>query len=297
MSGQNNTSNSSAPNQMPPEQDSDERYATARSSTNRSPADYMKAMNAVLDIVEIAASFVPGGGRLAQLTKKALRYTPLARQIVKRVPDVAPAAAKIANAAREKAPAVLESGAQKASQAVKGASYAAGRVSGRAMVAAQSAVSAVGSILPAKALAEARKSASPHVDKARAEARQNVLAKASINLSAQQFLANWGSLSSDTSEGGFLDFGGCYVIATYAKPIKRENFAAFRDVFVAETANLGQAVRSDLTGSGSADIYADLKYGKTVHVFIYPCAAEQRSELARSLIVALDADTSYNQQK
>lgn len=42
----------------------------------RSAEDYVNAANAVIDIAEIAVSFIPGGSAAATVATKALKYAP-----------------------------------------------------------------------------------------------------------------------------------------------------------------------------------------------------------------------------
>ncbi len=73
-------------------------------TSRRTAEDYVNAVNAVIDIAEIAVSFIPGGGAAAKVATKAIRYAPAARKLVSKIPDVAPIAGQVAGKLQQKAP-------------------------------------------------------------------------------------------------------------------------------------------------------------------------------------------------
>ena len=91
-----------------------------------------------------------------------------------------------------------------------------------------------------------------------------------------------------------MAFGGCYVVAVYARAVKKGDFSSFRDLYVGKSDDVGASIYGDLTGEGNADVYADVKYKQHVYILVYPCAPDKLDELQASLIAALDADRSYN---
>ena len=99
---------------------------------------------------------------------------------------------------------------------------------------------------------------------------------------------------STAPAAGYLAYPGCYVVLTFGKGVKQDDYGKFRDVYVGASANMGAAIRADFVGLGDPDVYADVKYEQDVRVLVFPCAEENLERLRQSLIVALDADASYN---
>lgn len=250
----------------------------AQERQNRSADDYINAANAVIDIAEIAVSFIPGGSTAATIATKAVKYAPVARKVLSKAPDVMPAAKQAAEALHEKAPEAMSTGVEKALGTVKGAASVVGEKGSK-----------VSSSIRSKVDAHAE-------EKARKEARRTILDGAGIRMPSEQFLDNWKSrekIPGQTSEG-YLSYSGCYVIATYSSPVRKDDYSAFRELYVGKSDNIGASIYSDLTGGGNVDIYADVKYKQHVYVLLYPCAPEKAGQLESSLIIALDADESYN---
>lgn len=115
-------------------------------------------------------------------------------------------------------------------------------------------------------------------------------------MSSEQFLDNWKSREKIPGQApeGYLSYSGCYVIATYSSPVRKDDYSAFRELYVGKSDNIGASIYSDLTGGGNVDIYADAKYKQHVYVLLYPCAPEKAGQLESFLIIALDANESYN---
>lgn len=42
-----------------------------------------------------------------------------------------------------------------------------------------------------------------------------------------------------------MGFSGCYVIATYAHPVKKGDFSKFRDLYVGKSENVGDSIFKD----------------------------------------------------
>lgn len=254
----------------------DERKTPTKST--RSAEEYINAANAVIDIAEIAVSFIPGGSAAATVATKALKYAPIARKVIGKAPDVAPVAKQAADALRDKAPEAVNASAGKVFEAVKGATNAIGEKGSR-----------VGNAIKSKVDARAE-------EKARREARRAILDGAGIRMPAEQFLENWRAQESLPGQApdSYLAYCGCYVVSTYSSPVKNGDYGVFRELYVGKSSNIGASVFADLTGRGNADVYADVKYKQHVYVLLYPCAPEKIDQLEASLIVALDADESYN---
>lgn len=243
----------------------------------RSAEDYVNAANAVIDIAEIAVSFIPGGSAAATVAAKALKYAPKARLIINHLPDVAPVAGQVASKIQEKAPDALSGQAEKIFGAARGAAAAVGEKG-------QAAGDAIKKSFDVRAQ-----------EKARREARRALLDGAGIRMSVSQFLENWDTQEKiNQAEGGYLAYCGCYAIATYPGAVKKDDYGSFRDIYIGSSENMGASIRADIVGLGNVDVYADVKYKQHVYVLLYPCEADKLDVLKASLITALDADISYN---
>lgn len=243
----------------------------AESVNDRSAQSYVDAMNAVIDIAEFAISFIPGGTAASKVARYAPKAIKVARGAAAAVPAVAPVAAPVAQKVAEHMPGVVDG-------AIKGAADAVGSAAG-------AAGEAIGGFFDARAQ-----------ERARREARKTILDGAGIRMSVETFLENWetcGKLEAGASSD-YLNYCGCYVIATYSSTVRKGDFSTFRDLYVGRSENIGSAVKADVSGSGNPDVYADVKYKQHVYVMLYPCKEGQLDKLEASLIAALDADCSYN---
>lgn len=248
--------------------------------SKRSAEDYVSAANAVIDIAEIAVSFIPGGNAAATVATKALKYAPKARLIINHLPDVAPVAGQVASKIQEKAPDALGGQAEKIFGAARGAAAAVGEKG-------QAAGDAIKKSFDARAQ-----------EKARREARRALLDGAGIRMSVAQFLENWDTQKKlDQANGGYLAYCGCYAIATYPGAVKKDDYGSFRDIYIGSSENMGASIRADIIGLGNVDVYADVKYKQHVYVLLYPCEPDKLDVLKTSLITALDADVSHNASK
>ena len=246
--------------------------------SSKSAQDYANAVNAVLNVVELAVSFVPAGGAVTTAAKKAVRYAPLARKAVEQLPNVAPVAKRAANAIGEKAPVMVSAGVGKVTDTAKGLASFLGKKGHE-----------VGESIRGIADAHAQK-------KAREEARQALLDGAGIRMSVEQFMENRETQMklAGAAGDGHLAYAGCYAIATYSSAVKKDGFGLYRDIYIGKSENMGESIFADLTGMGNVDVYADVKYKQHVYVMLYPCAPDKLDTLEASLIAALDADDSYN---
>lgn len=251
------------------------------STAHRSAEDYVNAANAVIEIAEIAVGLIPGGGAAAVVAQKAIRYAPVAKKLVARIPDVAPIAGQVAVKLQDKAPDAVGEQAGKMLGAVKGVAAAAGEKG-------HAASDAVKRSFDARAQ-----------EKARREARRALLDGAGIRMSVEQFMDNratQGKLSAQAVDE-YLAYCGCYAIATYSSSVKKDDYSSFRDIFIGKSNNMGKSIYADIIGEGNIDVYADVKYKQHVYVLLYPCAPDKLDALESSLVTALDADSSYNAPK
>ena len=163
--------------------------SSSETPLKRSAEDYVNAANAVIDIAEIAVSFIPGGSAAATVATKALKYAPKARLIINHLPDVAPVAGQVASKIQEKAPDALGGHAVKLFGAAKDAAAAVGEKG-------QAAGDAIKKSFDVRAQ-----------EKARREARRALLDGAGIRMSVSQFLENWDTQEKlDQANGGYLAY-------------------------------------------------------------------------------------------
>lgn len=257
-------------------------FTTAQSnySTAREANDYRDAAQAVIDIVEAVANMA-NKGKFAAVFEKATKFTPLARQMVNMIPNVAPVANRVAAVVRDKAPDAVNEAGDSVVRAAKGAGD---------MV-----------VQRGKAVGDAVRGAIDEraQQKARTEARRALLDGAGNKLSVEDFMKTWrmqSGLSVQDGEGIFAYYG-CYAIVTYPSAVKKGNYHKFKGIYVGKSDDMFKSIHDDIIGKGNVDVYADVKYGQHVYVFLYPCAADKLESLEASLITALDADSSYNAEK
>ena len=257
---------------------------TTPSSTveERSAKEYADAMNAVLDIAELAVEFIPGAGAASKVAKVAPKALHLARKAADAMPKVAPVVGPFVKKAAGHAPEAASQGIDAAANAVgglvKGVSDAAGG-------AVRAAGAVVRDAFDAKAQEEARRAA-----------RKAILDGAGVRMPLSTFLENWKLNASAVSgsEIDYLNYCGCYVLAVYGAAVKNDDFSMYRNIYVGESTDLGKRIYAEACGKGNVDIYADVKYRQHVYLMLYPCTEDRLEELKESLITALDADKSYN---
>lgn len=256
---------------------------------SRSAKDYEKALDTVLKIAEGVLLVAPvpqakAAGVAIGVAKKAAGF---ARdhhdEIVKVAPLAAPAASRVAEAARgamEKAPAGVSRGVGRVFGAAKSAAGAVGD-------AASQVTGTVGDRVRTASDKRAQ-------EKARLEARRTLLDGAGTRMPVERFLENWELQKTVSGAEGYLDFAGCYAIATYGRAVKKDDYSEYRDIYVSKSNRMGSSIFDDLSGRGNPDVYADVKYKQDVYVLLFPCEESRLDQLEHSLVVALDADASYN---
>lgn len=274
---------------------------------------------------KVAAAAIPAMQKAIPKVKDAVEKNPeLVNKVVgvakdagshaaKVARDAGTGAAKVAPGAFEKAGHAFGGGFGKARETLKGAA-------GKAVGVAGIAAGAAGSVAHGAAAKVKDAAAARDEEKARREARRVVLEGAGVRLTPKKFFENWNqhvfvaqsgasvaSVSTDASglqpqpqeheaasSAGYLAYPGCYVVLTFGKGVKQDDYGKFRDVYVGASSNMGVAIRANFIGLGDPDVYADVKYQQDVRVLVFPCAEENLDQLRQSLIVALDADASYN---
>lgn len=241
----------------------------APADQTRTAKDYAEAVEAIADLAAVAVEFVPGLGKVKAVGKAA---------------KILPKAAKALKVAAPALDNAMVAGAiDKAKEGAPGAAKAA---LGKAVEAKDAALKPM---MDKKAEAE--------VAKARKEARRSVVESAEA-MTVSDFEKRFATYKS-LSEGdglGYLGQPGCYVFLLLGKGLRRD-LADYREVYVgSSSSDMGRAISDELKGLGNVDVYADAKYGQNLYVLPYPCAADRVADLEDSLIVALDANVSYNRQ-
>ncbi len=113
-------------------------------------------------------------------------------------------------------------------------------------------------------------------------------------LSSEQFEKNW--IISEKSQKGYKYevFSGCYVIFVFEHPVTNGNYRRFDDIYIGQSVNVTRRVHGHFTGKGNGDVYADIKYGRSVYVELVPCDREDMNETEKALIEVFHATESYN---
>ena len=261
---------------------SEEDNIVKSSVENRSANDYATALSIVAAIAGIAADvFFPEGKVFKKGANVAATLTtalPRVKEVSETLRDNADVLSPAFDAVREKTPKAANSLAKPAKEAVE-----------KIATAATDAASKV-----TTPLAEGIESMK--ADKARKEARGRIIHHAFGTLSTEKFLADLeahDAISGGKGEG-YLGNSGCFIFLTLGKGHKKE-LADYKDVYVESAANMGKAIKDQLDGRGNIDVYADVKYDQNVNILIYPCEESGMEQMKEALIVALDADQSYNQ--
>lgn len=237
-------------------------------------AEYADALEACADIFDAVVDAVPGFTqfKVIGLVNDAIPFVRRAAKAMRRaawaMPDLAP---------------VVDPLVQQAPGAVQAMGDAVTKAGDAMADAASSAVHAVAD--PMKAGLAARQAA-----KDRAAARKTIIQAASMSIPQAKFAEQRTAHLALVSGGRFP---GCYAIVRTGKGFARD-LSDFQDVYVGASGDMWAAVAGELAGDGNPDVYADAKYEAGVQILLYPCQEEQLEELKRNLIVALDADVSYN---
>lgn len=236
----------------------------------RSAQDYAAAVQAVADLAAIVIQVVPGLDEF-KLASKIAAALPRVAKVVKEVapvldnPVVVDAVEKAKEGVPDAAKAVLDKTVEVKDAALK-------------------------PIVDKKAEADAAK--------ARKEARRSIVESAE-SMTVADFEKRFATYKSlDEGDGlGYLGHPGCYVFLLLGKGLKKD-LAEYREVYVGSSeADMGRSISDELKGLGNVDVYADFKYGQSLCILPYPCAADKVEALRDSLIVALDANVSYNSRE
>lgn len=234
---------------------------------SRSAQDYAAAVQVVADLAAIVIQVVPG----LEEYKLASKVAAVLPRVAKALKDVAPVLDN---------PVIVDA-VEKAKEGVPDAAKA---VLDKTVEVKDAALKPM---MDKKAEAEAAK--------ARKEARRSIVESAEA-MTLADFKKRFSTYKSlDEGDGlGYLGQPGCYVFLLLGKGLKKD-LADYREVYVGSSdRDMGRAVSDEIKGFGNVDVYADAKYGQNLYVLPYPCAADKVEALRESLIVALDANVSYN---
>ena len=171
-------------------------------------------------------------------------------------------------------------------------------MAGAVALAGEKVGSGIGSALSAVAGAAAanpvvKRIAGMNAAKARRQAREEVIGAVDA-LSVKEFREKRAAYAGIENASQFWGLPGCYVVLLLPKMPGAEP-VDYKQVYVGAAVDMGEAIEADLRGKGNPDVYADVKYDQNVRLLAFPCAAQDIEMLQESLIVALDADISYNQ--
>lgn len=231
---------------------------------------YSNAIDIIAEVVDVAIDFVPGGNA--------------AKRVAKLAPHAVRAAKKVAPILDEHSDQINDAiGAAK--QAVPDVAKKGGDAIAEAFGKAFDAVSS-----PIKEAVDASKD-----KKAQKEAHKKIVDHAFGTLSVKNFMKNYEEHAKLSGESGneYMDQPGCYIFLVLGKKPGTQLYD-YRAVYVGASTGLGKSVRDEIEGRGNVDVYADVKYDQNVHVLFYPCAEDELERMKDSLIIALDADESYN---
>lgn len=240
--------------------------------------EYEAAVNAVADVLEDAIKYIPSAGKAGSVRKMAQKAVPSLRKAASAIAAFAPAIDAAVEQAPEAARAVGDA-ATKAGEAVATAA------TGAAHAVADPVTAALADMQAERARKEAQK-----------QARKSIIEHAGVSLPLAKFQENYDTHAQLLAGGatGGATFPGCYVVLRIGKGLVLD-MTDYKDVYVgAANDDMWEAVSRELAGDGNPDVYADAKYDAGVEILMYPCPPDQVVRLHDALIVALDADVSYN---
>lgn len=237
----------------------------------------MPVPHIVLTIAAQAASKAVGLAKDPEVQKKAMQTAQKAWENKDEIKKAVDAASPLVQKVAEKSAAAGSKAAGFAGEAAIGVAKAASNATDSASAAM-------------KASAERR----AH-EKELAEARQQLLQSATARMEAAAFEREW---SKAIQSGGPapLKSPGYFVIAVYKGKANNGKLHDYSDVFVARAEDMGASIHRHMSGLGNPDVYADMKYGRSMLVFAYPDFDfdDDNNETLCRFIVALRADLSYN---
>lgn len=125
------------------------------------------------------------------------------------------------------------------------------------------------------------------------DARQAVLENATASMQvAEYFKAR--EKAKGAAFGPISEMPACYVIATYAKLDFDKDLTDFFGLVVGKAENAAEGIRVATSREGDPDIYADIKYGQNVQLYIFYCLAEDLEERYSDLSQVFDCDERYD---
>lgn len=147
------------------------------------------------------------------------------------------------------------------------------------------------------------RSADPEAVKAELEARKTIaLARHTVLASADMSLPltklsrrlETDDLAALEADLRILDAPGCFVIATYPRIDLDHDLADYEEVYVGKAEVVGDGIAEAISRAGNPDVYADVKFKRNVHVFVFNCDVSELKYRCNALIEVFDALSSYN---
>lgn len=169
---------------------------------------------------------------------------------------------------------------------------AAGKAKGTIAGIADKAISAKDSFLDARKVKKEERD----LAKALKEAQQTILVNASRSVPMKDYLKLRGNSEAAVAavSAGLFDSPGCFAIATYTKFDFDSDLTDYTGVYVGAGVDVGKAIDLACSRAGNPDVYADVKYEQNVHLYVYPCAADELDAKRSALVDLLQAEQSYN---
>ncbi len=139
-----------------------------------------------------------------------------------------------------------------------------------------------------KAEAEAAKA----IDKA----RQVVLENADLRTTLPKLSERLGTSDAEklTALMKVLDSPGIFAFCTYSRFDLDRDYTDYKGVFVDKAEVVGDGIATAISRAGNPDVYADIKYGQNVVIYVFNCPADELRYRCEALTEVLGAKNSYN---
>lgn len=127
--------------------------------------------------------------------------------------------------------------------------------------------------------------------------KQDKVCKGERFISEEEFMKDWiTEMDGRKCISGYKahEFSGCYVILIFESPVTDGCYLGYDDIYIGQSVNVTKRVHQHFSGKGNGDVYADIKYGKSVYVLLVPCEREEMNDLEKALISEFESTDSYN---
>lgn len=127
-------------------------------------------------------------------------------------------------------------------------------------------------------------------------ARQAVLEAATLRMPLRKLVDRLGSSDDAVVQKmmAALDAPGCFALATYRKLDLDRDLTDYKGIYVGGSPCVGEGIATAISRAGNPDVYADIKYGQNVQVYVFGCGEDELDVRSQALIEALGAAGSYN---